>query len=168
MTYTSLKFMLFATATLLLYYLVGRKGQKYVLVEDAAPSGYVISKSVEFTVTGEKLSIELGAGHTRVFIHMEEGTAATLRDRYGVCIANWIADKNAYYTEELGSGEYTVNSSGIVVEATLEEQHFYISEDGTVATEKKNNWWIYALTATGAIVIIIIISKKKKDDSEEL
>ncbi|MCQ2530387.1 MAG: MBOAT family protein [Lachnospiraceae bacterium] len=32
MTYTSLKFMLFAAATLLLYYLVGRKGQKYVLL----------------------------------------------------------------------------------------------------------------------------------------
>lgn len=32
MTYSSLQFMLFAAATILLYYIVGRKGQKYVLL----------------------------------------------------------------------------------------------------------------------------------------
>ena len=120
-------------------------GQTYVLHEETAPDGYVLSQDIEFTVseTGEVDYVEMIDDTTKVEISKTDitgenpvsGALLQIKDKDGNIIHEWISGEDVNFLEaDLTAGEtYILHEesapNGFVVSEDVE---FTVNMDGTV------------------------------------
>ncbi len=93
------------------------EGETYTLIENYAPDGYVVSNSIEFTVTSDKETQKINMIDKRVSVKKTdlvtdkelEGAELEVTDKDGNIIDSWISGKEEHYVKGLIEGEiYTL------------------------------------------------------------
>lgn len=115
------------------------EGETYTLYEDYAPDGYVISNSIEFTVTEDKETQEVKMVDKRVSVKKTdfvtgdeiEGAELVVTDKDGNVVDEWTSGKEEHYVTGLVEGEtYTLTEKtcpyGYEVAESIE---FTVTED---------------------------------------
>ncbi len=115
------------------------EGETYTLYEDYAPDGFVISNSVEFTVTSDKETQKVQMIDKRLAIRKTdfitgnevEGAELEITDKDGNVIDSWTSGKEEHFVTGLMEGEtYTLTEKtcpyGYEVAESIE---FTVSED---------------------------------------
>ncbi len=99
------------------------EGQTYTLVEDYAPNGYVISNSIEFTVTDDKKTqkvemIDKIVEMSKVDVSGNELEGATIQviDKNGKVIDEWVSTKEAHKINNLVEGEKYILHEEIAID----------------------------------------------------
>ena len=92
------------------------ENNKYILTEESAPNGYVISKEIKFDVNGEKEDLNITMTDKKVKFEKEgtlgvnlEGGKFVVKDKDGKIMQKFSAEKEGVYLNKLKEGEtYTI------------------------------------------------------------
>lgn len=157
---------------------------KYVLVEESAPSGYIVSKPVTFTVEGtsEIQKVNMEDDYTKVKISKKDhltglnlaGAKLQLLDKEGVVVKNWTSGLLAEDFNYLPAGTYYIHEVEaplgyalaedveIEVKAIKEPQEYSMEDYIQIELPSTGSCGLRILLASATLIFLLAYKKRRR------